>query len=43
MGLKQKYTGAKYEVEDFFIDSLQELDLYTGLKIAHRIKNSEIY
>ena len=40
MGLKQKYTGAKYEVEDFFIDSLQELDLYTGLKIARYIERN---
>tara|TARA_R100000657_G_C4634216_1_gene81530 strand:+ start:389 stop:712 length:324 start_codon:yes stop_codon:yes gene_type:complete len=40
MGLKQKYIGAKYKVEDFFIDSLQELDLYTALKIARYIERN---
>ncbi len=40
MGLKQKYIGDKYEVEEFFIENLQELDLYTGLKIARFIEKN---
>ena len=40
MGLKQKFIGDKYEVEEFFIDSLQELDLYTALKIARYIERN---
>ena len=40
MGLKQKFIGDKYKVEEFFIDSLQELDLYTALKIARYIERN---
>tara|TARA_R100000935_G_C2763558_1_gene134657 strand:+ start:213 stop:530 length:318 start_codon:yes stop_codon:yes gene_type:complete len=35
MELRQKFIEDKgYDVEDNFIDSLQEMDLYTALKIA---------
>ena len=40
MGVKQKYTGVDFEFDDFFVDSLQESDLDTALKIGRYIKNN---
>ena len=40
MGVKQKYIGVDFDFDDFFVDSLQELELYTALKIGRYIKNN---
>tara|TARA_R100000935_G_scaffold57769_1_gene92618 strand:- start:174 stop:512 length:339 start_codon:yes stop_codon:yes gene_type:complete len=42
MDVKQRYTGVEveFEFDDFFVESLQELDLYTALKIGRYIKTN---
>lgn len=41
MDVRQKYIEAKgYDVEDYFMDNLSELDLYTALKIATFIEKN---
>ncbi len=43
MELKQKYTEAQtYDVDDHFLDSLQEFELPVSLRIARFIEESEI-
>ena len=40
MGVRQKYIEVDFDFDDFFVESLQELDLYTALKIGRYIKNN---
>ena len=40
MGLGQKYTEVDFDFDDLFVESLQELDLYTALKIGKYIKKN---
>ena len=44
MDVRQKYIEVKgYDIEDFFMDELSEMNLYTALKIATFIeKNLEL-
>lgn len=43
MELKQRYTEAKtYDVDDHFLDSLQEFELPVSLKIARFIEENDI-
>ena len=42
MAVKRKYTevDVDFDFEEFFVESLQELDLYTALKIGRYIKKN---
>jgi len=40
MAVKQKFIEVDFDIEDFFVESLQELDLYTALKIGRYIKKN---
>ena len=41
MDVRQKYIEVKgYDIEDFFMDELSEMNLYTALKIATFIEKN---
>tara|TARA_R110002012_G_scaffold16404_4_gene63423 strand:+ start:19806 stop:20132 length:327 start_codon:yes stop_codon:yes gene_type:complete len=41
MAVKQKFiTDKRYDVEDYFIDSLHELDLYVAMHIAKFVEKN---
>ena len=40
MAVTQRFTEVDFDIDDFFVESLQELDLYTALKIGRYIKNN---
>ena len=40
MDVKPKYTEAGYDIDEDFVDSIQQFDIRTGQKIAEFIQNN---
>jgi len=41
MGAKPKYTEAGFDIEEDFVETLQDIDIRTGIKIAKFIQDNE--